>query len=409
MPTRVRARTIVGMDAPAPSTERLSPRTRSILVWGLMGLGALILLVGSLTVWVKRQAVDTDSWVNTSSQLLEDDDVRQALSVYIVDQLYQNVDVQARLEQRLPPNLEGLSGPLAGALRTPAEQGVDRILQRPRVQDLWENLNRRAHEALLRVLEDETRFGTSTAGGVVTLDLRTLVVQVGTELGFGEQLDQRLPADAGQITILESDQLDAAQTALKSLKTLSWLVVLLAVAAFGGALALARRRRELLRVVGAIFVVVGILLLVIRRVVGSYVVDALASGESVRSAIGDSWLIGTSLLAQVAWALILYGLVILAGAILAGPATFAQRGRGAIAPTLRDRAATGWIVLAGLYLLLVLWGPVPALHTWFGVLLLGALVAVGFEAFRRVTVSELEPVAPVATDVPPSPGPTPAQ
>ncbi|MGE5688939.1 MAG: hypothetical protein ACM33B_00125, partial [Pseudomonadota bacterium] len=102
------------MDAPAPSTERLSPRTRSILVWGLMGLGALILLVGSLTVWVKRQAVDTDSWVNTSSQLLEDDDVRQALSVYIVDQLYQNVDVQARLEQRLPPNLEGLSGPLAG-------------------------------------------------------------------------------------------------------------------------------------------------------------------------------------------------------------------------------------------------------------------------------------------------------
>ncbi|HSC90226.1 MAG TPA: hypothetical protein VLB86_01080 [Gaiellaceae bacterium] len=378
------------MDGQDETTGRLSARGRAAIVWGLVALGALILLVGSLTVWVKRQAVDTDSWVATSSQLLEDEEVRQALSAYLVDQLYRNVDVQARLEQRLPPDLEGLSAPLAGALRSPAEQAVDRILQRPRVQALWETLNRRAHEALLRVLEDETRFGTSTAGGVVTLDLRTLVVQIGTELGFGEQLDERLPADAGQITILESDQLDTAQTALKTLKTLSWLVILLAIAAFGGAVWLARARRELLRVIGAAFVLVGILLLVIRRVAGGYLVDALAEGESVRTAVGHSWLIGTSLLAQVAWALILYGLVMLIGAFLAGPARIARRARAAIAPTLRDRAVTAWMVLGAAFFVLVLWGPVPALHTWSGVLVLGVLTAVGFEAFRRVTVAELE-------------------
>ena len=42
-----------------------------------------ILLVCSLTVWVQRQALDTDAWVDTSSELLEDDEVRTALSVYI--------------------------------------------------------------------------------------------------------------------------------------------------------------------------------------------------------------------------------------------------------------------------------------------------------------------------------------
>lgn len=383
------------MTAGDETTESLSPRTRRLLVWGLMGLGTLILLVGSLTVWVDRQAVDTDAWVDTSTQLLEDDEVREALSLYLVDQLYQNIDVQGRLEQRLPTDLEGLSGPLAGALRPPAEQAVDRILQRPRVQALWETVNRTAHETLLRILEDETREGVSTAEGEVTLDLRLFLVNIGTELGFGEQLDERLPADAGQITVLESDQLDSAQTALRALKALSWLLVLAAVAAFGGALVLTRTRRELLRTIGIVFLLVGIVLLVIRRVVGAYVVDTLAAGESVRDAVGSSWLIGTSLLAQVAWALIIYGVVMLLGALLAGPAGVSRRLRHAIAPGFRDRPAIGWTVLAATFLLLVLWAPVPALETWGGVLLLGALVALGFEAFRRVAIAELEAGGPV--------------
>ena len=380
----------------------MSPRTRTILVWTLLSVGALVLLVGSLTVWVKRQALDTDAWVDTSSQLLADDDVREALSVYIVDQLYVNLDPEARLEERLPEDLEGLAAPLSGALREPAQRGVDRFLERPRVQALWEVANREAHEALLRILEDETRTGITTAEGTVTLDLRTLVVNVGEELGFGEQLEARLPADAGQIVVLQSDELEAAQNGLKAIKVLSWLVILVAFGAFAGAVALARRRRETLRIVGGTFLLVGIILLVIRRAVGAYVVDALSQGVSVREAAGSTWLIGTSLLATIGWALIVYGVVILAGALLAGPSRTATRARGYIAPTLRDRAGAAWAVLAGVYFLLVLWGPVPALRNWVGVLLLGGLVALGFESFRRLTVDELEGAPPEpARDVPP--------
>ena len=377
----------------------MSPRTRSILAWSLLALGTLILLVGSLTVWVKRQALDTDAWVAASTEMLEDDEIREALSVYIVDQLYENGDVQGRLEERLPPELDRIAAPLAGALRQPAERAADELLQRPRVQELWENVNREAHEALLRLLEDETREGVSTAEGTVTLDLRVFIVNVGEELGLGEQLDARLPEDAGQLTVLESDELSLAQDSVKVIKALSWIVIFAALLAFGGAVWFARKRRSMLRNTGVVFVLVGILLLVIREAAGSYLVDALAEGESVREAAGSTWIIGTSLLADVAWALIVYGAVILLGALLAGPSGVARRVRGAIAPTLRDRPGVAWAVLAGVYFLLVLWGPVPALRTWLGVLLLGGLVALGFEAFRRLAVGEvekphLEPVAP---------------
>jgi len=388
------------MSVPAEHADRLSPRMRTILVWGLMALGALILIVGSLTVWVKRQALDTDAWVDASSRLLDDDDVRDALSIYIVDQLYEYGDVENRLEEGLPPNLQGLAAPLAGSLRTPAVQAVDRFLERPRVQQLWEDVNRVAHQTLLRVLEDETRAGLSTTSGNVTLDLRTLLVTIGDELGIGERLEARLPDDAGQITILQSDQLETAQTSLKVLKFLSWFVVFLAIAAFAGAIWLARNRREMLRWVGVVLVLVGILLLVIRRGVGSYLVDALAQGESLREAAGSAWIIGTSLLVQIAWALVLYGLVILLGTVLAGPSRAARRVRGVIGPPLRDNPGGAWAALAGLYLLLVLWGPVPALRNWLGVLVLGALVAIGFEAFRRLTVAELENGGPAETPAP---------
>ena len=94
----------------------------------------------------------------------------------------------------------------------------------------------------------------------MTLDLRTFLVTVGNELGIGERLEQRLPEDAGQITILKSDQLDAAQTTLKVIKVLSWLVVFLAIAAFAGAIWLARDRRGMLTWVGVVLLLVGILL-----------------------------------------------------------------------------------------------------------------------------------------------------
>jgi hypothetical protein len=125
----------------------------------------------------------------------------------------------------------------------------------------------------------------------------------------------------------------------------------------------------------------------------------------VREAVGSTWIIGTSLLAEVAWALIVYGAVILVGTWLAGPTRYAVRAREAMAPGLRNRPELGWGALAVVYLLLVLWGPVPALRNWVGILLLGALVALGFEAFRRVALGELEPGAPPP---PPTPPPAPA-
>src|SRR5687767_9883695 len=114
----------------------LSGRRRAA-VWALIVVASLIGFGSVLTTWVDRQMFDTQSWEEASADLIEDPQVRTAVSTYLVDQLYANVDVASGLEERLPPDLKPLAGTLAGALRQPATDAVDRLLDAPRVQQLW--------------------------------------------------------------------------------------------------------------------------------------------------------------------------------------------------------------------------------------------------------------------------------
>jgi hypothetical protein len=361
-------------------------------VWSLIVLAAVIALVSSLTVWVKRQALDTDSWTQASAALLENDQVRTALSTYIVDELYSNGDVSARLQQELPPNLAGLAAPLAGALRGPAVTAVDSLLQRPRVQALWLRVNRVAHEQLLAILDGKPRPNVSTANGEVVLNLRSFIIDVATQLGIGDQLEQRLPPDVGQVTVLKSDQLATAQDAVKAVKALSWLLFIVTLVFWAVALWLARGwRRVALRGIGASLLMIGLLLLIIRQAAGNYVVNALTTGGDIRNAGHATWLIATTLLAEVAWAAVIYGLVVVAGTWLAGPSGTAVRARARIAPVLAERPGLAWTVAATTFLLVVWWGPTPALHSPLGVLVLGVLAAIGFELLRRIAVAEYSP------------------
>ena len=82
-------------------------KKRGVLVWGLFGLATILLFVSSLTVWSKRQLLDDQAWANSSTQLLANDEVRAAIAQKLSDALFQRVDVEAQLRERLPAQSEG--------------------------------------------------------------------------------------------------------------------------------------------------------------------------------------------------------------------------------------------------------------------------------------------------------------
>jgi len=267
-------------------------------------------------------------------------------------------------------------------------RSVEFLLARPRVQQLWINSTTIAHEKLVNVLKNETGFGISTGTGVVTLDLRELVRELGIELGLPQAVLDRLPPDAGVITVMRSDQLGAAQKGVRLIEVLSvWLLVLV-LALYAVAIYLAAgHRRAVLRNVGWAFVLVGLVTLIARRIVGNSVIGALTSLENEDEG-KRGWLIASEILGQIGWAAVLYGAIAILGAILAGPTSAATSVRRRIAPTLNERPGAVWAGAAAVFLLVVLWGPTHAARTWWGILLLGGLAALGIWALRRETLAE---------------------
>jgi hypothetical protein len=306
--------------------------------------------------------------------------------------VYANVDVQADLESAFaqllrPATASALSGPAASGLQRFAEQRLDDLLARPIPQKAWEEANRRAQARLLDIVEGGGDV-VSTTGGDVTLDLKSLLGQTQTNLGVGRRVEERLPESASQIVILRSSQLELAQDLVRLLKALAIVLVALALGLFALAVYLARGwRREALRACGIGLLFAGVAALVARMLAGDAVVDALATTESVRPAAEAVWSIGTSLLVQAATATLIYGVVIVVGAWLAGPTTSAGAVRRNLAPYLRE-PRIAWGAFGLVVLGLVAWGPTPAFRQVVLALVLIGLLAVGFEAFRRQTARD---------------------
>jgi hypothetical protein len=373
------------MASPAPERTEQDGSGHPRIVAALLLVGTLLAFVAVFSIWVNRQALNTDNWVDTSGKLLRNDEIRTQLSGYLADELFANVDVQAELEKTFPPRLAPLAGPAAGALHQLAPQVAERALATSQAESLWREANRAAHETLLKILNDEGS-AISTGNGEVTLDLASLVSESGGQLGIAGKLASKVPPDAGRLTILKSDQLSMAQDASSLVRHLPIVLTLLVLLLYGLAVYLAGpRRRQALRAVGFGFFIAGVLALLLRQFAGTAVTDALAGDEAVKPAVEAAWDIGTSLLVTVAVSAIAFGILVVIAAWIAGPTRIATSLREGAAPYLRERRGTTYAVVALVFLILILWAPVVAFHKPIGLILLAALMVSGTEALRRQT------------------------
>src|SRR5437764_14676233 len=367
-------------------------KKRGVLVWCLFGLATILLFVSSLTVWSKRQLLDDQAWADSSTQLLANDEVRGAIAQKLSDALFQRVDVEAQLRERLP-RAQGAAPVLAATLQnTVGPAAADRLLQRPRVQTLWQNANKRAHAAVLRVLEGKDlgqNENISTANGEVTLDLRPAIGRLATRLGVEDKLKANADPNAGQLVIMKSDQLGTAQTAVKILKALSSLLLIAVVALYALAIYLAQgRRRLLLGAAGASLVLLGLVIASLTRFLGGAIVDALVKTEANKQAVRVIWSLETSVMRDIAIILVVYGALVLLATVLAGPNRPAVAVRRWLAPSFRDHPVVVWATALALFLLLLAVGPTAGDRQLLGVAILAATTAIAIEALRRQTLRE---------------------
>ena len=353
----------------------------------LIVLATIIGVVSVFALWAKRQLLETETWSTTSEELIQDADIQDALNTFIVAAIFDNADVEAELADRLPPQLAPLAGPISGAVRGAADDVVARALEEPKVQQLFVDASAAAQSRLIALIDDEGEF-VATTGGVVTLDLTSVLESVTAELGLGAKLVAKLPPEASAIEVMKSDELSAVQTGLDFLKKVGYVLTALVLLLYAAAIALAGdRRRETLRAVGFSFIFVGVVVLFARGAAGNLVVGSLSEAASSDAAVSSVYEIGSSLVAETGQSIVVYGIVIVLAAWLAGPTRWATSIRHWLTPYLRQpRYAYGG--LAMLLLLLFWWDPVIATHRIVPSLLLIAFAVLGTEMLRRQVIRE---------------------
>ena len=233
----------------------------------------------------------------------------------------------------------------------------------------------------MKVLHGDTE-ALETSDGNVVLDLRPLVLRLGDRFGFIENLADKIPQDAAQVTILESDDLQLAQDVTHWLEQVANFVWILALACWVGAIWLARgRRRQEVRSLGIGLAVVGVLV----------ILSPLGRGEllrrqpdrqsdTVRPAASDAWNIITDSLAAAGWVALSVGILIAIGAWLVGPGARATSASARRSRRVLERAGCRVGRVRPSRWSLIIWIlPIQVFRTTVVLVVLGAI---GFVVFR---------------------------
>src|SRR6201996_157148 len=357
-------------------------------VKALLALGALLAFLSVFAIWTERQALDTGEWVNTSGHLIRNAPIRSAVGEYLVEQLYENVNVEKELESILPGDTKELAGAAAGGLRQVAGTGAEKVLETGTAQSLWETANRTAHEQLLAVLENK-KEAVSTANGEVKLNLGSMLTNLAGQIGLAKDLAEKLPPEAGQITILKSNQLKTAQDIVVAIKGLALLLSILTFLVFGLAIYLTQGGRWVTVLFsGVALIVAALLVLVLRHVAGGIVVDQLVKQENVKPAAEAAWSIATSLMVSIATTVIIVGAFFSAAGWLASPTGSARGTRRVFAPALNrylPYVYGGLVVILGIYLLSA---SGVGLRTFLTVVVIGIMAAFGLHELGKQTAEE---------------------
>ncbi len=281
-----------------------------------LALAVIAGVVAIFALWANGQLLDTGSWTAVSGALLENKEVRHRVATFLGEELVGETEAQLRAAGQ-----EEVAARVVPRLRAEQTQLAERVMKTARFKQIWERANRSGHRALLRVLDEEGKAGEREA---VVVDLTPALRQIAEELeneGFASDfgitgLSSLVEPGSARIKVLEAQELNQAQDAVKIVRGLTLPAVLATIGLY--ALVLVLGWWELSRTfigVGIALVVTGALALLLRTLAGNRVVDQLLSAQADRDAAQAAWGIATTTIQHLAIGCIVAGALAAVGGL----------------------------------------------------------------------------------------------
>jgi hypothetical protein len=217
-PASAPAPKLAGSQRPEDRAAQKSKHRHRKLVWALVVVASIVLVVSMIANWVQTQVLNSGEFSNSTEKILQNKDVQQQLSIFAVDQLYANVDVQAQIEQRLPPPAAPLAAPVTAATRQLATNVAETALASPQVQSLIATAINGAQQRFVSLIENKGQF-VSTQGGDVTLEYGSFVADLASRLGVDPSAISQIQGFIQQYSTELKQRLTTIQSKIESTRS----------------------------------------------------------------------------------------------------------------------------------------------------------------------------------------------
>jgi hypothetical protein len=306
-------------------------RARRIASITFLIIATVLAPLSIVVTWTRAELLRTDRYVSTVAPLANNTAILDYTADQLTNKLFAEVDVAGRLKSALPPAAAFIIGPLDTTLQGFVHDKVREFLGTEQFRKIWVAANRLAHEHLRELLKGDNAIADSE--GRVIVDLTPLVARARAALDdhgitvFDNVSLDKIPL---KFEIFKLKVLYQARSAVHVLDIVGIALPFLTLGFAGAAVWLARdRRRRLIAVALSIAGSVAVLGIAfgIARI---FYLNAATSATLPRAVARASYDIALHRLRLVVRITLAVALMVVAGAIFAGPSDTATAARARV-------------------------------------------------------------------------------
>ena len=319
-----------------PRRRRVSWRTPVSAL--LIVIGCVLAPVAVVGVWTANQVSDTNRYIANVEPLIHDPAIQNALTDKVTTAITSHLNVVGYTNQaaalltskglpRVGTLLKTFGPSIASAVAGFVHNTVHKVVTSPQFANAWIQVNRVAHQSLVKALSGQG--GSITiVNGQVTLDLApfiAIVKQALVKRGF--TLVNSLPPIHPTLALFSSKTLVQAQTLYRLINDLKIILPILSLLLIAAGVYIARQHRRALIGAGlgfaASMLVLGAALLVFRGVYLNSVPNSVFPANAAAAAFDTL----VRFIKEALRVLLVVGLIVAIGAFFTGPSTTAVRTR----------------------------------------------------------------------------------
>lgn len=219
--------------------------------WGvgiLIFFGVILLTLANVAFWAYFTLINTNGWVATVGPLSKDPEVAGLVSQYVVSDLFEQADIDTKVEEALPEGLQVFSGLLVVGMEQVADQAANDLIMSDAFNNVWSAFNRVSHTVVMDVLKGKGNR-LYFKDGDLTLDFSDVFNFIQDRLGI-KNLNLIPQAEGGRLVLLQSRQVAILQETVSYLTTFGLLLPLLTILLFAAAVWTSLWRRQTVMWIG---------------------------------------------------------------------------------------------------------------------------------------------------------------